>query len=172
MMMPIVSMNKMAMNESVASTCCYREVATPTAVYWEALHGGWIGNGYVNGKSLKAEYVDMKASWRDYKGDFTGAGMIALMNQYDLKFTSFLNPDGTSGPSAWYVLDGTPTLLDVALTNTPGAGVANVGCTHDVDTCKYYNFAPKYEENQHFDSTSAHDSGNWKVPHTAKPFAS
>ena len=49
MVMPVVTINKMAMNESVASTCCYRDVVTPTAVYWEVLHGGSIGSGFVGG---------------------------------------------------------------------------------------------------------------------------
>ncbi|HIQ62050.1 MAG TPA: hypothetical protein IAA66_00510, partial [Candidatus Avichristensenella intestinipullorum] len=46
MLMPIVSMNKMSMNESVAASCCWRYVLGVHEQYPEILHGGKIGTTY------------------------------------------------------------------------------------------------------------------------------
>ena len=57
MLMPIVSMNKMSMNESVAASCCWRYVLGVHEQYPEILHGGKIGTTYEVKLQLKGDYV-------------------------------------------------------------------------------------------------------------------
>ncbi len=184
MLMPIVSMNKMAMNESVAATCCYRQVPSPTNVYWEVLNGGWIGNGFKNYRTLK--HVSM-TPW------------LAL--GFDLNPLAAINAVGDANPlpgvakftindvTGWWTTDTTGATavqpLDEWLSWLPvpnggqgnGTFVRGSACDHKAtgsNICNYYNQTSSYANNQHFEAKAKHTTGgdDWAFPHDAKQFNS
>lgn len=181
MMMPIVSMNKMAMNESVATTCCYRQVPTPTAVYWEVLNGGWIGSGYKDTLQWRDGYEHLEdinmSAWLnlgyDLKGD--AADVVDFMTNNTLVYGAV---NATAEPKYWInsVSQLMPNMsLGTQIANVSG-GKTLLGdvCDHDGTNCNYRVLAAVYSENQHFESTSKHDTGkaNWQNPHDATQFSS
>lgn len=179
MLMPIVSMNKMAMNESVATTCCYRQVASnPTALYWDVLHGGWIGNGYGTTHTWKDGFSAYEnTSWlsksfgRDLKGDT--ANILSLFAGSTLNY-------GTAGgteAAKWYVNDYVVgQSLDTSIYNASNGTVSYANgsaCDHTVATCAYKNYSYGYLTNKHFEATSAHaDITKWAEPHDPKQYLS
>lgn len=172
MLMPIVSMNKMAMNESVAATCCYHEVASPTNVFWEVLHGGWIGAGYVDVLGWwSSSYKDWTALAYDVKGVKNDNGTYNALPK--IAKTTVPQADGTT-LTQWDVYDpnlGWVELCDFFKLDNPFSQGAL--CTHDSQECAYRFQEVQHLPNQHFQSTSAHKTAdNWKVPHDAKQFNS
>ena len=180
MLMPIVSMNKMAMNESVATTCCYRQVATPTATYWEVLNGGWIGSGYVEELVKKSPYGSMDSSWFDFKYDIVGDGVGDKLKNNFVKYVSGATVGtDTSNPSGNWLVYG------VDVTNPSGdtlsGFLANMGlrtdatCDHKTNVnCVYRETKIAFKDNQHFESKTKHDKGgsDWAKPHGAAQFSS
>lgn len=185
MLMPIVSMNKMAMNESVAATCCYHEKASPTNVYWEVLNGGWIGSGYVELKNYDKFNADDNG-WLKYTHDIkdtwasgtlpvlskTLAGTwVVNMNQ---NYISSLVPvdliwDSKAGADdAWYSLSDWLTYK--------GTGMRDATCSHNDSTCYYFLSDIQHKSNQHFQATTKHSvptSGqSWNLPHDVGQFNS
>ena len=178
MLMPIVSMNKMAMNESVATTCCYRQVATPTATYWEVLNGGWIGSGYVESWAENTKYAGMNASWRNSKYDVNLAS-TADLTSYRVAYLTADDATGaaTNNSKGWYVYsvanpaEGAVTLNEWLLNR--GNLITSKICEHNNTDCIYGKATIELKTNQHFESKSAHDTtSNWKNPHAAKQFSS
>ncbi len=174
MLMPIVSMNKMAMNESVAATCCYRQVASPTNVYWEVLNGGWIGSGYVDVRARKSESLkawevfnfDLKG-WLNTDGSINAAPAVSTV----------VNPDGTT--TYGVVWGGSVITLDAFFTpSVSGQSTFTRGgyCDHKVtgtNVCAYYDQSPQYKSNYHFEAKSKHaELSSWATPHAANPFNS
>jgi hypothetical protein len=53
MLMPIISMSQMAMNESIAASCCYRVSLADAPVFQTTLHGGYVGGGAIESYSWK-----------------------------------------------------------------------------------------------------------------------
>lgn len=181
MLMPIVSMNKMAMNESVATTCCYREVATPTAMYWEVLNGGWIGSGYVDGATRNSAYQYLNKSWLDYKYDviFTAGPDPDVDMSASVRYESLLYPAGaTTAVSNWYVYGTDGLLLGTMSEYLGGLGVptrTDETCDHKTNSkCVYNTIGATFKENQHFESKTKHTTGgtDWAKPHTADKFSS
>lgn len=180
MLMPIVSMNKMAMNESVATTCCYRQVASnPTALYWDVLHGGWIGNGYGTATDTwKDAYAPYKnTSWlstsfgRDLSG--TDANIVALFSGNTLNYGT---GSGTE-TAKWYVNSWVSgQSLDTAIYNASSGTVSYAdgsACDHTSPSCKYRDYGYGYLTNKHFEATSAHASvTKWAEPHDPKQYLS
>jgi len=192
MLMPIVSVNKMAMNESVAMTCCFQEVASPTNVYWEVLNGGWIGSGFVETKSWKHAGLE---AWAKLSYDIaggTGADPLAALAGTKIK-------DGfvevwVDGVNVWWEhVAGPAAQPDVWLGGvTPAVFPANYyinilewfthngvysrgdNCKHEDPSCRYLNFEIAHLANRHWDSTKKHDTKttDWSKPHEAKRFHS
>lgn len=158
MKMPIVSMNKMAMNESVATTCCYRQVPTASVVYWEVLHGGWIGKGYVEKLNFSTGFTGldgkniMKALY-----DFKGASVTTLAG------TSVEKVAYNGNAEQWYFWpEGFPTDTDPVKPSYDVydfgkfLGASVISCKHDTQDCIYKEYAIELVDNYHFDATSAH----------------
>ena len=185
MLMPIVSMNKMAMNESVAATCCYHEIASPTNVYWEVLHGGWIGSGYVS----VADYLH-----RSYKAwTAFGYDLASFNPAKDGGLPALASAKGADDRTTWYVQtdpsesfddfiqnggytgsgDAWIPLQDWFDTNSFGAYPGSA-CTHKDSTCLYRYEEIQHLNNQHFEATSGHRTAgdNWNKPHNASGFNS
>lgn len=183
MKMPIVSMNRMAMNESVATTCCYRKVPTATVLYWEVLHGGWVGNGFVE-QALWRDSLGSGATWTRNVGlDFTTADGVGwdtvteVAAKYEIVTISDVRrlwdieagevyDNGDGGTS---VQSGMRTILSDYIT-------IQQDCSHtDLSTCKMKYLDQYYATDQHFESTSSHDVAtgqSWNKAHDARQYSS
>ena len=156
MIKPIVSMNKMAMNESVATTCCFAEViASSNKLVWDVQHGGYLGTTYVDNSAWNNKY---NKSWKMLSYDVTGSPDA---------FTLHLTKDA-DGKDVFTVADGTNAwgLADALAGSMLNKGAA---CTHDGEGCFYYSGGIVIADNQHIDSTSKHTTGgdDWAKPHKA-----
>ena len=156
MMMPVVQLRAMAMNESVAATCCYRESASPTNTYWATLNGGWIGQAYAPGETKWDSLVHTSWKWLDYDVSnvddgsilsYSVAGSVTLFDVGGVSLDSFLN-------------DGTHKKLG--------------SCKHADGSCAYISAPVILKPNQHCGSKSKHDTGGtaWSKPHDAKQWGS
>ena len=187
MLMPIVSMNKMAMNESVAATCCFQEVASPTNVYWEVLNGGWIGSGFVETKNWKQPNPTILKDWaKCYGSDVTMKPSTG--NTYVIPYLSVSCCDD----KIWVAVGGTGNYWNGTYTtgaageNPAKAGefnlytmVANddirIGdrCAHNSTDCKYLDFEIQHLSNRHWEAVRAHGGiSDWAKPHEAVRFHS
>lgn len=183
MMMPIVSMNKMAMNESVATTCCYRKVPTATVLYWEVLHGGWVGNGFVERTLTKAKYDGM-ASWTlslgvdwDWIDDVVDSNVAKGSKTYEVitvgSVKRLYGPVGVDGTDPEII----ESSVQSAFFNIFGDAVkATQDCDHsDMSKCKMKYLDQYYAIDQHFEATSSHtvNSGQkWNKAHDANQYSS
>ncbi len=158
MLMPIVSMNKMSMNESVAASCCWRYVLGVHEQYPEILHGGKIGTTYEVKLTLKNKYKDLKSGWLAIPFDVTADCAMKPINYH---------PDEEGG--VWMTERGTI----VNATNVAEFVVAGTqGCPHNDGSCSYYNEVPTYSQDMHIGATSAHVTDNWDEPHKAVQYSS
>ena len=157
MLMPIVSMNKMSMNESVAASCCWRYVLGVHEQYPEILHGGKIGTTYEVKLQLKEEYAGLKNGWLSLDYDVI-PGVAACAISYD--------PDN----KVWR--DANDVAIDKA-TLASYKQVVKSYCTHDDGSCSYYNEVPTYSQDMHIGATSAHgNEKKWAEPHKAVQYSS
>ena len=156
MLMPIVSMNKMSMNESVAASCCWRYVLGVHEQYPEILHGGKIGTTYEVNLTLAEGFENMATGWlamsSDLKKDYSH------WSDYQLNF----NPDAEQ---QWTFADGSNA--------NPLEGLTGVYCPHDDASCLYYDEVPTYSQDMHIGATSAHANLKaWDEPHKAVQYSS
>lgn len=183
MQMPSVSMNPMAMNESVATTCCFRKVPTASLMYWEVLHGGWIGNGFVE-----------QAKWHD--GLSSDAAWIRNIG-LDLALADGKTWDDVSGEAEKYeviTVGGVKRVMvklnaHVIDSSVQSAALIALGvgggdpfvsvtqdCNHtDYSTCKMKYLDQYYAADQHFEATSSHDvkaGQKWNAAHDARQYSS
>ena len=158
MLMPIVSMNKMSMNESVAASCCWRYVLGVHEQYPEILHGGKIGTTYEVKLQLKEEYAGLKNGWLSLNYDVVPE-RAALRIDYD--------PDA----KVWrYATTGTAIDKD---TFAAMDWIAKSPCPHNDGSCSYYNEVPTYSQDMHIGATSAHGTEKkWDEPHKAVQYSS
>ena len=158
MLMPIVSMNKMSMNESVAASCCWRYVLGVHEQYPEILHGGKIGTTY----EVKLEQKG------DYEGVTISKGWLSL--PYDVKYNVVsqsisYNPD----TGKWVRGDGWIVDDNIAPYVVPNTQ----GCPHNDGSCSYYKEVPDYQQDMHIGATSAHANLKaWDEPHKAVQYSS
>ena len=115
MLKPIVSMNQMAMNESIATTCCYVWNGTSLLGSASLPHGGSLKAGsktqwYVwNG--TKTEATNLNSSWLSWQGGHVTTAYAGL------KLSTGVNGDwivySHSNDGNWDTLykDGKPVLL-------------------------------------------------------------
>ena len=154
MLMPIVSMNKMSMNESVAASCCWRYVLGVHEQYPEILHGGKIGTTYEVKLQLKEDYAGLKNGWLSLDYD-VAPGWAKTRIYYD--------PDN----NVWkYASDGTEMKKEEVK-------VVKSYCPHNDGSCSYYKEVPTYSQDMHIGATSAHGTEKkWDEPHKAVQYSS
>ncbi len=160
MLMPIVSMNKMSMNESVAASCCWRYVLGVHEQYPEILHGGKIGTTYEVKLQLKGDYAvsGVKSGWLSLDYDVI-PGVAACAISYD--------PDAKVWRDAT-----TRTAIDKATLASYGQVVKSY-CPHNDGSCSYYQEVPVYQQDMHIGATSAHaNEKKWDEPHKAVQYSS
>jgi len=182
MLMPIVSMNKMAMNESVATTCCYRHMTSATNVYWEVLNGGWIGNGYVDELVWLANrrpasrypkditWTTLGLAWGGWASQTAAFGSIT-----EITITEVYDPAGLVPRTTYVVSGGAAPTLGNDMHNLIGSGIISISaaCSHDTVDCAYREMEISYAENRHFQSEKKHDTASdWTKAHEASAFNS
>lgn len=167
MQMPIVSMQKMSMTESVASTCCYRNVVTSSNHFTEVLFGGGIESGPHN-----------TASWKP------GIPTEWAQLPYDVDFSNYTGntpvPYFNNLLGGWWVLyfdKGTivyaSAIDDLISDPSIPVSIANNGCTHSDNTCLYIDYREQSVE-LHVGATQPHKFGgtDFAKPHEAMQFSS
>lgn len=183
MQKPVVLLYQCAMNESVATTCCYRQVPTATVLYWEVLHGGWVGNGFVEQLRWHDE-LTTGAAWIRHTGvDLTLAEgktwaqvseraeqyEVVLMNQVK-KMVHKQNYVAYEGS----IQSGMQLIMEVGSGNDLIKVVQDCGHS-DLTRCKMKYLDQCYADNQHFEATSSHDvkgDQSWKKAHDARQYSS
>ena len=160
MLMPIVSMNKMSMNESVAASCCWRYVLGVHEQYPEILHGGKIGTTYEVVLTLESKYKDMKSGWLALPYDVTADYAMKPINYH---------PDEEGG--VWkYASSGKVVKKS---DRAAAEKLARSSCDHRDAGCEYYSDLPTYSQDMHIGATSApaHLTA-WAEPHKAEQYSS
>ena len=153
MKMPIVSLNNMAMNESVAATCCYRTDNINGAVVRCVLNGGWLDSKPSNNITYKVH-----KSWIGLQGDY----QMAIDNP---------NRELVKQGDKWGYVN-VQTGAFVALTANNDISGWEL-CDHSVSSCQYFNAYEYSESVSHVDSTVAHVAAkDWTVAHPAIRFNS
>ncbi len=168
MKMPIVRRHPMAMNESVAATCCYRMVPSPAAITFEVLNGGSIKSGP---EKILQWNPSISPDWRQL--------------DFDVDFTGYTGPKTVpifnSLRREWWVLFFAEDRFTSAISmegflNAQNGQVAakNYGCKHDTKACLYMAEVAAPTTNNHVDATKDHFTagGDWRQPHTAQQFNS
>jgi hypothetical protein len=157
-------MNKMAMNESVAATCCYRTTVSAGTTYYEDLHGGYVGGGLVE----KAGFIDStpaltKALSYDIgtPAKASPAAGLKLENLSKDLDGNYIVTSGSYGPGSLFMKK---------LTAIDGVKA----CDHtNPATCEWKTFSVVYETKSHFNATTAHSTAaDFAAPHAAVQFAS
>ena len=160
MLMPIVSMNKKSMNESVAASCCWRYVLGVHEQYPEILHGGKIGTTYEVKLKLKGDYAvsGVKSGWLALPYD-VAVGDAPREIYYD--------PEKDD----WFWKNNA---VNCYLKDHPdGFKIVKSPCTHNDGSCSYYKEVPTYSQDMHIGATSAHaNKKNWAEPHKAEQYSS
>ena len=158
MLKPVVNMNKMAMNESVATSCCYREVVDVTNIVWKTLYGGYIGTAYKDSLTQ------------------TAAAKSSKKAQFALKYTKY-DFVGTAEPTnvIWDAIKG-EWMFDTLPVDQWAYqwGVTKTTCNHDTDRCEYLDYDTTIANIQHIGATAKHDTAgdSWAKPHEAKQWSS
>lgn len=166
MIKPVVSMNQMSMNESIATTCCFKwdgVDVTGTAV---VLHGGKLNVNYKYGYYYPGtdapgmDPVKVSDGWLNVPCVPTGANNYMFVeNAANLPFYS---------GGDWYLADKTP------ITENNGH-IVREGWKF-TDPAAFYTKYVKDTKIQHIGATSAHYTwvkGNeWLADHEAQQFAS
>ena len=158
MLMPIVSMNKMSMNESVAASCCWRYVLGVHEQYPEILHGGKIGTTYEVKLTLAEEYAGLKSGWLalPYDVDVVAAGREI-----------YYNPEKND----WFWKNGNEDRYVKEILSPDR--IVKSSCPHNDGSCSYYEEVPTYSQDMHIGATSAHaNKKNWAEPHKAEQYSS
>ena len=176
MLKPIVSMNQMAMNESIATTCCY--VWNGTSILGSASlpHGGQLKAGsdttwYMWVDKARTKAVKLNKTWTTYT-----AGHITP------EMAGFVRSTSVEGDVTAHDYYNNPSVNIIPI-YTKATGEYNKYfftegfCDHkNPETCPYFsrtNFSGSFT---HTGATSAHytyTSGNsWLADHTAVQYSS
>ena len=154
MLMPIVSMNKMSMNESVAASCCWRYVLGVHEQYPEILHGGKIGTTYEVKLTLEEEYAGLKNGW--------------LSLDYDVAANWAIEPIYYDPDNNLWKFASNDTVVQ-----KENVSVVKSDCPHNDGSCSYYEEVPTYSQDMHIGATSAHgNEKKWDEPHKAVQYSS
>jgi len=165
--MPIVTLRRMAMNESVATTCCFTQEVNPTSISVKTLFGGRIDTEQ---RSVTGWDPRVPDAWKQLPYD------VELSAYADLPaFPTLLIVNGQK----WVRLtaeDGSlsdVTLMHFLFSENAKASALNRGCKHDGAACAYYTQL-LIPESKHIGSTGAHDTApkDWAAAHSASQFNS
>jgi len=164
MQMPIVTRRKMSMCESVAATCCYRIVVSPSNYYYETLHGGIVeaGDLPVFSENIMPEWaqLDFDVDFSNYAGDTPVPYSHPLLQGWWVLFMD-------NG-----VITRTSPMEDFL--GDPGAQltVVNEGCGHYHRGCLYVTH--QNNPQSHINATEPHLYGgdHFARPHEARQFTS
>ena len=163
MKMPIVSLTAMAMNESVAATCCYKATNINGNNYETVLSGGSVivdvQNKYTYG---------CKAGWTTVAGDYEEATIAPLVTN-------------AAGELGYYVDDKFTKLSSLTAIGST-ASIYDGGFAADLTKCDHKGAYCTYVQNgtlepifvkTHVGATVEHAaSKNWAAAHTAVRFNS
>ena len=153
MNMPIVNVNQMSMNESVAATCCYQAVQVNGQHYENVLHGGHLTTKVGN----ELNYAVDK-SWVAFVNDYEEAlSGHQLVKAYDAN-NDVWNYGYYNGTLFVKLSDLTAYLS---------------GCDHQGDYCNYIDYIGTTFEKVHAGATVEHAAAkDWAATHTAVRFNS
>lgn len=164
MIKPIVNMNYMAMNESIATTCCYAWNGTSILGTAQVLHGGKLDatTYYKYFYPETHDEVEVKPVWMN-------VGIVPNW-EYRSRVADVANLPYLSG-GEWY--DG-----QTALTQFGGTTLTDAGKIAWViaSPTSYFKKTVDHTEIKHIGATSAHyqwQNGNaWLVDHNAVQYSS
>ena len=172
MLKPIVSMNQMAMNESIATTCCY--VWNGTSILGSASlpHGGQLVAG-----SKTTSYVQIDNTRYALNGTWWGYTGGHANTEWAAKNVITSSTDGKGGTHDWTVKpnnDGTFTTMEQLIA---WGDVKEGYCDHkNPETCPYFKVTNFNGSFTHTGATSAHynlTGGNiWLADHDAVQYSS
>ena len=164
MKMPIVSLNNMAMNESVAATCCFAATDINGHAYETVLSGGYLSDQIGNDITYK-----VGESWLTIRGDYAAAHAgYDLIYTYDDDDRWLMGINHSTGfvelGDLDAVADGNLALYQNNLTN----------CDHLGSYCSYVDSIDASITKVHVGSTVQHSAGGtkWASTHTAVRFNS
>ena len=168
MLKPIVSMNQMAMNESIATTCCYVWNGTSLLGSASLPHGGQLVAKSNTSSYVKIDnaYYPLNGTWYGYTGGHVANSVAAS----DVVTTA---TDGTLGYHDHTVGTGFMSMKDAI-----AAGFVKEGyCDHkNPATCPYFKETKFAGAFTHTGATSGHytwTGGNsWLADHTAVQYSS
>ena len=166
MLKPIVSMNQMAMNESIATTCCYKWNGNTITGSATVLHGGKIdayktyGYYYPGTDAPNEDVFEVSNGWLNVPCYYVGADFASVLgSEANLPYKS---------AGDWYT--GT-----TAITSNQGNIVLDTNWKF-ADPASYYVKYTKSTTLKHVGSTSAHyqwtEGNNWLADHTAVQYSS
>ena len=165
MLKPVVNMNKMAMNESIATTCCFVWNGTSYAGSATMPHGGTLVAKYNTTYYLKDANrgVEVSKGWINWKGGH-------ITNR-----TLMANAPFESAGS-WYVAGVDTQVTELVSANSANlTGITFGWCDHNNAGCAYEKVST-LASMTHVGATSAHynyTSGNsWLADHTAYQYSS
>ena len=187
MLKPIVSMNQMAMNESIATTCCYVWNGTSLLGSASLPHGGQLKANTKTGSYLAlsdTSSAPLNSSWfnfhqghvnnAEYAGYYISKGLAKRIGEPVVdpivKYDDWVVYRHNVGEEWEAIRDPATTLLKSFITP--------IGyCAHNGDAnCPYYKVTSFADSFTHTGATSGHytwTSGNsWLADHKAVQFSS
>ena len=162
MKMPIVSLNNMAMNESVAATCCFSATNINGHAYETVLNGGYVTDKIGN----KITY-SVDKSWLTIPGDYQEAvdGLKLTQGYINGAWVLGAAGDGTFTKLAdcTWVAAGNQAFYEENLTN----------CDHAGEYCHYISTIEPTFTKVHVGATVEHAAAkDWAGTHAAIRFNS
>ena len=170
MLKPIVSMNQMAMNESIATTCCYTWNGNVTGSA-SVLHGGKLDVSYSYRYFYPQTYTGTKANgWKDAECEISKGWLnVGVAPSRD-------NMSAAQHDYVPYQCGGEWCLEGKVLTKFGGLEIADGVKDWVIKTPNFYTSVKTGTNITHVGATSAHyrwTSGNsWLADHEAVQFSS
>ena len=170
MLKPIVSMNQMAMNESIATTCCYTWNGNVTGSA-NVLHGSKLDVSYSYKYFYPETYTGTKAEgWKDAVCEISkgwlNVGVAPSRN----------NMDAAKGDHVPYQCGGEWCLDGKVLTKFGGLEIADKVEGWVIKTPNFYTSVKTGTNITHVGATSAHyrwtSGNNWLADHDAVQYSS
>ena len=164
MKMPIVSLNNMAMNESVAATCCFAATNINGHSYETVLSGGYLTDKIGN----KITY-GVDSSWLNFRGDY------AIADEYPVT-QMWIN--STLGWQYGVQKEDGSFILLANLEKVPAGNMALyepnlTNCDHKGEYCSYVRSIETTFTKMHIGSTVEHAAAEkWAADHAAIRFNS
>lgn len=160
MLKPIVSMNTMAMNESIATTCCFV----------------WNGTSYAGSASLPHGGKLVGSSSSTYYFKNANRGTVVSKGWLNYKYGHVVC-GGTVENSAPYESGGKWYVGDALISSLPTTDVKPTAyCDHSIAANCEYEKVSSFSGMKHIGATSAHytytSGNNWLVDHTAYQYSS